>query len=117
MSTDQITTRNSPAIDVALSVCGGITAATASLSAITGLMDTHPAIPIALACVAAIVGGVQVGITGYVQRRTVPADDVLEARVGDVVVAGPANDRVDAGEVVRELGGYVPEHAETDGGI
>lgn len=111
-----VRTRNSAAVDVALAVCGGIITATASLSALTALTDLHKAIPVALAVVAALTGATQVALRDYVQRRTVPASDVLEARSDDgtLVVAGPAADQATPGSVVRDYGDQPPRRAALD---
>lgn len=100
-----IPTRPTPAVDIALAVCGGIITATASLSAITGLTEAAPWVPVALAVVAAITGAIQVALRGWVQAQTVPAADVLEAVSPDGldVIAGPAADMAAPGTIVRPL--------------
>lgn len=109
---EQIPTRNSAEIDATLAGLGSLIMCCAALSAITGLADANPLVPTVLAVVAAVAGAAQAGLTNYVQRRTTPSADVVEAVTADgvTVLAGPANDRVDVGEVVR----VIPERAAAD---
>ena len=67
------------------------------------IAELDPIVPTVLAVSIALVGAMQAGLNGYVQRRTVRVDDVLEAKVDGAVVAGPANERVETGAVVRPV--------------
>lgn len=50
------------------------------------------------------VAAAQLGIAFYTRGQVVPIESVSERVVGGLVVAGPANEMVPDGAVVRELG-------------
>lgn len=101
---DTMNSASSPIIDALLAGCGGLTAVVSGLSALAVFTELDPRIPIALGVAGVLIGGLQAGLNNYVQRRHVQASDVLEARVGAEVIAGPANDQATPGTLVRELG-------------
>ena len=110
--TDTMPTRNNPAIDMLLAMCGGLIALCGTLSATSIVMDIHRAVPIALSVTGAVAGALQLALNDYVQRRTTMNTDILEARVDGQVIAGPANDRLDTGSVVRDMDPQVPVEGE-----
>lgn len=106
-------TRDSGRVEVAVRLCGSLSAAVSVLTASTLLLELHPAVPTVLALTTVVVAAVQVGLTRWVQSGTVPAADVLEARSADGqrVIAGPAADVASPGHVVRLYGDPTPRHA------
>lgn len=109
-------TRNTPIIDVVTLVLGGLVALAGALAGVSQIMELHPAVPIILNGLVVGGGAVLMYLRGEAQYQTVPKDDVVEALapVGDDVIAGPANDRVYAGDVVRQIGAPDPRHHVAD---
>ena len=62
----------------------------------------------ALTMLAAFIG---ILVTIALWAKTVPKDQVLEVLIGDEVVAGPANDIVPAGDIIRQV---EPQRAAPD---
>ena len=92
-------------IDTLTRVLGAVYAALGALMAATVLTDLHESIPVALGVATAVVGAVQIGLRTYVAGQVTSTDHVVEVDRGDgVVVAGPANDKEEAGHTVREIG-------------
>lgn len=58
------------------------------------------------------VGAAQVGLQFYVRGQVVPLQSVSERVVGGLVVAGPANDMIQDGQPVREVGSPPPGEKE-----
>ena len=82
---------------------GLVQAILAALTSSTAFMGLHPAIPGALATIMLALGAVQMYLEKPIQNQVTANDDVVEARVGDDVVAGEANYLVPAGARVRGL--------------
>ena len=96
-------------VDTLTRVLGAVYAALGALMAATVLTDLHEAIPVTLGVATAIVAAVQIGLRTYTAGQVTATDDVVEVRDGGQVLAGPANDKVDAGGFVRTIG-YEPRH-------
>ena len=109
-------TRNTPIIDIVTLVLGGLVALAGALAGVSQIMELHPAVPVILNGLVVGGGAVILYLRGEAQSQTVPKDDVLEALapVGDDVIAGPANDRVYAGDVVRQIGATDQRHHVAD---
>lgn len=108
-------TRNVPILDTITRVLGSILVTLGALSTATILTDRHESIPVVLGILTAVVGAVQLGLRNYVQESAVATEDVVEvlAPRSDDVIAGPANDLVASGAVVRTIG-YDPRHHVAD---
>ena len=96
-------------VDTLTRVLGAAYAFLGALMAATVLTDLHPAIPVSLGVAVAIVGAMQIGLRTYTAGQVTATDDVVEVRDGGQVLAGPANDQIDAGGFVRTIG-YEPRH-------
>ena len=77
----------------------------AALAASTAFMGLHPVIPGTVATLMLVLGAVQVYLEKSIQRQVTANSDVVEARVGDSVYAGPANMLATPGARVRSLDG------------
>ena len=97
-------TRTPPVIDTLTRVLGAVYATLGALMASTVLTDLHESIPVALGIATAVVGAVQIGLRTYVAGQVTSTDDVVEVRDGGQVLAGPANDQVEPGHTIREIG-------------
>ena len=97
-------TRTPQIIDTLTRVLGAVYAALGALMASTVLTDLHESIPVALGVATAVVGAVQIGLRTYVAGQVTSTDDVVEVRDGGQVLAGPANDQVEPGHTIREIG-------------
>lgn len=97
-------TSTPPVIDTLTRVLGAVYAALGALMASTVLTDLHESIPVALGVATAVVGAVQIGLRTYVAGQVTSTDDVVEVRDGGQVLAGPANDKVEPGHTIREIG-------------
>lgn len=97
-------TSTPPVIDTLTRVLGAVYAALGVLMASTVLTDLHESIPVALGVATAVVGAVQIGLRTYVAGQVTSTDDVVEVRDGGQVLAGPANDKVEPGHTIREIG-------------
>ena len=97
-------TSTPPVIDTLTRVLGAVYAALGALMASTVLTDLHESIPVALGVATAVVGAVQIGLRTYVAGQVTSTDDVVEVRDGGQVLAGPANDQVEPGHTIREIG-------------
>lgn len=97
-------TRTPPVIDTLTRVLGAVYATLGALMSATVLTDLHEAIPVALGIATAVVGAVQIGLRTYVAGQVTTTDDVVEVRDGGQVLAGPANDQVEPGHTIREIG-------------
>ena len=97
-------TRTPPVIDTLTRVLGAVYATLGALMASTVLTDLHESIPVALGVATAVVGAVQIGLRTYVAGQVTSTDDVVEVRDGGQVLAGPANDQVEPGHTIREIG-------------
>ena len=97
-------TRTPPVIDTLTRVLGAVYATLGALMASTVLTDLHESIPVALGGATAVVGAVQIGLRTYVAGQVTSTDDVVEVRDGGQVLAGPANDQVEPGHTIREIG-------------
>lgn len=96
-------------VDTLTRVLGAVYAALGALMAATVLTDLHEAIPVTLGVATAIVAAVQIGLRTYTAGQVTATDAVVEVRDGGQVLAGPANDQIDAGGFVRTIG-YEPRH-------
>lgn len=106
-------TSTPPVIDTLTRVLGAVYAFLGALMAATVLTDLHEAIPVTLGVATAIVAAVQIGLRTYTAGQVTATDAVVEVRDGGQVLAGPANDKVDAGGFVRTIG-YEPRHRAAD---
>ena len=97
-------TSTPPVIDTLTRVLGAVYAFLGALMAATVLTDLHEAIPVALGVATAVVGAVQIGLRTYASGQVTATDDVVEVRDGGQVLAGPANDKVETGHTIREIG-------------
>lgn len=98
-------TRTPPVIGTLTRLLGAVYATLGSLMAATVLTDLHAAIPVTLGIATAVVAAVQIGLRTYAAGQVTATDDVVEVDRGDgVVVAGPANDQVEIGQPIREIG-------------
>ena len=96
-------------VDTLTRVLGAAYAFLGALMAATVLTDLHEAIPVSLGVAVAIVGAMQIGLRTYAAGQVTATDAVVEVRDGGQVLAGPANDQIDAGGFVRTIG-YEPRH-------
>lgn len=102
---EAVETRNSPIIDLVTLWLGGIVTVVGALAGIAQLTDLHQAIGLIFTCISVGGGALLMYLRNEAQRETVPSADAVEVDRGDgVVVAGPANDRVEAGQPIREIG-------------
>lgn len=100
-------------VDTLTRVFGAIYAALGSLMAASAITEWHESIPVALGIATAIVAAVQIGLRTYASGQVTATDDVVEVRDGGQVLAGPANDKVAAGDHVRTIG-YDPRRHVAD---
>lgn len=99
-----MTTPTAPIIDTLTRVLGSVQATLGALAAVTVLTDLHESIPVILGVAVGVVGAVQIGLHRYAADQTTPTADVMEVRDGGLVIAGPANDMLGEGEIVRSHG-------------
>ena len=104
----RVADERSQIVDIITVWLGGLVALATALAGISQLTDLHPAVSLALTCVGTGGGAVLMYLRGLAQEETVPTANVLEARSGDVVVAGPANEKVLEGSEVRRWEGPGP---------
>ena len=97
-------TSTPPVIDTLTRVLGAVYAFLGALMSATVLTDLHESIPVTLGVATAVVGAVQIGLRTYVAGQVTTTDDVVEVRDGGQVLAGPANDQVEPGHTIREIG-------------
>lgn len=105
-------TRTPKIVDTLTRVLGAVYATLGALMAATSLTDLHESIPVVLGVTTAVVAAVQIGLRAYAAGQVTATDDVVEVRDGGQVIAGPANDKVAAGNPVRTIG-YEPHHRVT----
>ena len=86
-------------------IFGSVHAALAVVASSTLLADLPKGVTLTVALASLVVGAVQIGLKNYAQSKVVAAEEAVEVRSGDEVIAGPANDLKVTGETVRTLNG------------
>lgn len=99
-----MTTPTPKIVDTLTRFLGAVYATLGALMAATVLTDLHEAIPVTLGVATAIVAAVQIGLRTYTAGQVTATGAVVEVRDGGQVLAGPANDKVDTGGLVRTIG-------------
>ena len=98
-------TADVPIIRKAVWWMGLVQAILAALTSSTAFMDLHPAIPGTLGTIMLVLGAVQMYLEKPIQSQVTSNHDVVEARVGNDVVAGEANVLEPAGTRIRDVSG------------
>ena len=97
-------TPDSPIVNTLTRVFGAIYTALGVIMASTILSELPEWVTLVCSVAVVLTGAVQAGLHDYARNRTTATDAVLEVRVGDDVLAGPANDRAVTGNRVRAIG-------------
>lgn len=97
-------TPDSPIVNTLTRVFGAIYTALGVIMASTVLSELPEWVTLVCSVAVVLTGAVQAGLHDYARNRTTATDAVLEVRVGDDVLAGPANDRAASGDRVRAIG-------------
>ena len=97
-------TPDSPVVNTLTRVFGAIYTALGVIMASTILSELPEWVTLVCSVAVVLTGAIQAGLYDYVRNQTTATDAVLEVRVGDDVLAGPANDHTTAGHRVRAIG-------------
>ena len=97
-------TPDSPIVNTLTRVFGAIYTGLGVITASTILSELPEWVTLVCSVAVVLTGAVQAGLHDYARNRTTATDAVLEVRVGDDVLAGPANDRAASGDRVRAIG-------------
>ena len=103
-----MTSKTPEPVLITMSVLAGLQTFFAGSTATTVVVEADRLLTAIFAFGALAVGAAQFGLQFYVRGRVVPLEAVSERVVNGVVVAGPANDIINEGTTVREVGD-VPE--------
>lgn len=99
------TTKMPEPVLISMSILAGLQTFFAGSTATTVMVEADPLLTAIFAFGALAVGAAQFGIQFYVRGRVAPVESIVERVNGDgMVVAGPANEIVPEGEVVRPAG-------------
>lgn len=98
-----LSTKPSKIVNELTLIFGGIYVALGIITSSSILTELPDWVGLTATLASIFVGAVQAGLKNYAQSKVIAASEAAEVRVGDALVAGPANDLVPTGAEVRSL--------------